>query len=544
MNVVELFDRAASRVPAKPALIAGKSITFSELQSRSRRIASGLRDTGIEPGDRVIVMVPMSTELYAVLMGVLRLGAVAVFVDPWIGARQLAAFSAYAEPKAWIGTPKSHALRLFDRRLRRLPVTVTTGAAWTAKHSLARLAASNGEIATWSASVDDPALITFTSGSSGTPKGADRTHGFLAAQHRVLSRTFPLIDDDVELTTFPVFALNNLALGITTVVPTIDLRRVHRADGEALRDQIETHGVTTVTTSPSVVDRLAACSLPPRLRRLLTGGAPVSDAQLRRWQRAFPEAEIVIAYGSTEAEPVAHITAEQRLEQTGQGTCAGRLAPEIDARLIPIHESVDTDLLPGERYIGELVVAGEHVCRGYFRNPEAVAKNKIVDEDGRIWHRLGDTGYFDDDGRFWLVGRVHSTVVRDGELLHAQLIEQAAKNNDPHIRRAALVGMQDSLLDERAVVVIERTVDGPRDASLAVGVAARLDTAGFPFDRIVVTRRELPLDPRHRSKIDYRQLRSRLMGGFGRGLTPCDIQRARERRVPALRVFRSLGKAS
>ena len=187
----------------------------------------------VHSGDRVLCFVPMSVDLYVSLLALLKLGAVAVFVDPWIAMRQMAAFAAAAEPRGFIGVPRSHWLRLWEPFLRTVPVTVTTGkriASWPARWTLSELAATDSESGIHPVAVDSPALITFTSGSSGVPKGANRTHGFLAAQHSALQAEFACRDDDVDLTMFPVFTMNNLVRGITSVIPAMDFRHVAAVD--------------------------------------------------------------------------------------------------------------------------------------------------------------------------------------------------------------------------------------------------------------------------------------------------------------------------
>jgi len=525
MNVLSVLREVAARTPDRPALIApdGGEITFAALSERIDRAAAGLRRLGLKPAERAIVMVPMSVDLYVVLLAVLQIGAVAVFVDPWIGVRQIAAFAAFAEPRAWIGVPRSHLLRLLSGALRSIPLTVTTGfhlGPLPARRTLAELEEEPGDGSIHPADPGSPALITFTSGSSGEPKGANRTHGFLLAQHRALAAEFPAAEGDVDMTMFPVFALNNLAVGVTTVVPAMDFRRVDRVDAARVLRQIAHHGVTTCTASPPFFDRLTARveSFPretPRLRRLLTGGAPVSDAQLRAWRRALPQTEIVVAYGSTEAEPVAHVSAEERLAMAQTpGYCAGRPIDRIRARLIRIHDGpveleedgwAAWEVTAGE--IGELVVSGEHVCRDYYRNPAAVRENKIAEPEGTVWHRMGDTGSFDPAGRFWIAGRVHSTIWRKGEPVHPQLVEQAAHGADPRIRRVAAMGFPDPTLGECVVVVVE--TDAGEELWKEVGT--RLAAAGQPCDEIVLIADPLPVDPRHNSKIDYRRLRERLV---------------------------------
>ena len=523
-NVLTFLSRAAERTPDRPALIFGDrdgdSLSFARLLERADRVSCGLRARGLRPGDRVIVMIPMSLELYAVLLGLLKLGAVAVFVDPWIGGRRIAGFSAFADPNGFIGVAKSHLLRLLSRRLRAIPLAITTGGrllCWPARVTLDELESGAGDGAIHPVTNGDPALITFTSGSSGVPKGANRTHGFLAAQHAALKAEFPYADADVDMPMFPVFALNNLALGITSVVPTMDFRRVAEVDGRTILQQMRAHGVTTCTASPPFFDRLTGelkfSRNPPPLRRILTGGAPVSDQQLELWRHHFPDTEIVVVYGSTEAEPVAHITAEERLNASSDahpetpGFCVGRPTSQVRARLVTIGSEEGGEVAP--HAIGELLVSGDHVCRDYFRNAEAARENKILERDGTVWHRMGDTGYFDRSGRFWLVGRVHSTIVRGGALVHPQLVEQAVGTGDSRIRGVAAVGLPDADLGQRVVVALE-TSSGEEVRAWAL---KRLASTSFPVDDVVLLDEPLPVDPRHNSKIDYARLRARLLDG-------------------------------
>ena len=438
MNAASLFRDAARAHPERIAFYEKRdSITFGALWDRVERKSKQFR-----PGDRALILLPMSVELYVALLAVLHARAIAVFLDPWVGTRRLIQLARFARPTAWIGTWKSQLLRLG-----------------------VILSRADGE---GSPPPADAALVTFTTGSSGIPKGVDRTHRILIAQHERLAEAFPPREGDVDLCTFPIFALNNLALGVTTVIPPIDLRRVADANPHKVARVANDRGVTTATASPPLFDALAKIDERPRLRRILTGGAPVSDKQLRAWMEAWPDAEIIVAYGSSEAEPVAHIEARERLAAKGRGYLAGRIVNGVRAKL---------DLLDDQ--VGELLVAGDHVAH--------------VEGDDGEWHRMGDTGFFDDEGRFWIAGRVHSTIWRNGVAVHAQLVEQAAVADDPRIRRAAAVGV-----DGRVVVVVES------DQDVASDVRKRVDA-----DEVIVTREPLPVDPRHNSKVDYAALRRR-----------------------------------
>ena len=532
-NVSQLLAQVAARLPDKPALIfqnrqAQQSITFGELWRRASAFGGGLQRLGFQPGQRAILMVPMSIDLYVCLLAVIKVGGAAVFVDPWIPARQIAQFAAYAQPAAFIGIGKSHLLRWLHADLRSISISVTTGSCLLglpARYRLSRLEAQAGQADPQPTHVDASAtaLITFTSGSSGVPKGANRTHGFLRAQHEALSHEFPYRDTDVDLPMFPVFALNNLVTGLTSVIPEMDFRAVDQVDGAVIADQIRKFGVTTITASPPLIDRVAQqLNREDRnqLRRILTGGAPVTDDQLSRWQQWLPQTELVVAYGSTEAEPVGHILAVDRLRLAGQGRgfCTGIPTQLIDHQVIPItqgrvelgNQTVASMALPPGA-IGELVVSGKHVCRDYFRNPAATAENKLIDPDGKLWHRMGDTGYFDPEGRFWLVGRVHSTIRRGTGWIHPQLVEQVVEQAVPDLARAAVIGLPETGGDPRCVLVLSADFDSVQQQAAEAVIAAALADQQLTVDQIHWTKKPLPTDPRHRSKIDYGKLRTQLL---------------------------------
>ena len=547
-NVTSLMAEIARTFPKKPALVFvrdGKNelISFGELWRDAQSTAAGLTNLGLCRGDRVIVMIPMSIDLYVCLLAVIQMGAVAVFVDPWIGAKQIASFSAFAEPSAFVGINKSHFLRWSNSRLRSLKISVTNEfriGPFPAQHSLSKLKLSIPKSSEPFASIakvapDHPALITFTSGSSGVPKGANRTHRFLRAQHLALKHEFPYLPNDVDMPMFPVFALNNLVTGITSVVPAMDFRKVAEVDGDCILKQIRDWNITTCTASPPLLDRLATAverigpiagkpKIP--LRRVLTGGAPVSNEQLQLWTSAFETetgpTEVIVAYGSTEAEPVSHIDGLERIKIHDQaadskqfGFCTGKPNKLVQAKIIrisknPIDLSVQSlaeiELPTGE--IGELIVSGEHVCCDYYKNQDASAANKLAvgnTDSPTIWHRMGDTGYFDEAGRFWLVGRVHTTIFRKNDMIHTQLVEQIAKRASSKIEQVAAIGCRDPILDEAIVIVVVTQSEYQNDIEGQIRVAIK--EANQPCDQIVFTRTPLPVDPRHNSKIDYEKVR-------------------------------------
>ena len=528
-NIIDYLKKAAEEYPDRPALFMSREsketgITFKGLWGMVDSFSVGLKTKGLRPGDRCVIMIPMSIDLYVALLGIIKMGGVAVFVDPWITYQQIAAFCVFAKPKGFIGIPKSHYLRFLDKRLLFIPLTFSTEPVFLscpAKYNLRRFISQyRGDHDIYSVSENDPALITFTSGSSGTPKGANRTHGFLSAQYKALSSEFQYDSNNIDMPMFPVFALSNLAAKIPSIIPDMDFRNVNEVNAEGIIRQMNAHKVTNCTASPPFVDRLAeyvqsAYDRPHFLRKILTGGGPVTTSQLKQWQKAFPGIKIDIVYGSTEAEPVAHISLEQRLQTDSAGKggfCVGQPGHLIKCKVIKITKEPvvwkgtweQLECAQGE--IGELIVTGDHVCKDYFNNLQAVQENKIIDSDRAVWHRMGDTGYFNGES-FWLAGRVHSTIIRDGQLFHAQLVEQAISELTPEVKKIAALGLPDKNINERliAVLQIQKGLVSAKD------ILKECREKNFIVDKILLTNSPLPLDPRHHSKINYPILRRRIL---------------------------------
>ncbi|MFK7768587.1 MAG: AMP-binding protein [Mariniblastus sp.] len=539
-NVASLLAGIAARTPDKIAFASGGSdgsetISFGKLWHDANATVGGLTNLGLKKGDRVIVMIPMSVDLYVCLLAIIQMGAIAVFVDPWVGAKQIAFFSAFAEPSAFIGINKSHLLRWSNRRLRKIKISVTNESrigVFPARYSLPQIKKTEPITKVAAVRPDDTALITFTSGSSAHPKGANRTHRFLLSQHLALKKEFPYQPDDIDMPMFPVFALNNLVTGITSVIPNVDPTKKTKNDGRDLLDQMNFWKVTTCTASPSVLKSLRfAIESTSRnngdkkvhLRRILTGGAPISSQQLQRWTSTFASGgrptQIIVAYGSTEAEPVCHIEASERIELEDQrrgskslGFCTGKPSDLVRTKIVPItSEAFDLSKTPlselelphGE--IGELVVAGGHVCRDYFKNPSATKAHKLVDINGTVWHRMGDTGYFDDENRFWLVGRIHSTIQSSGKFVHPQIVERIAMEASSEIKQVAAIGVKDPVLVEAIVLVV--VTDSKAQPAIETLIRDALKKHQQTCDRVLFTQKSLPVDPRHHSKIDYEKVR-------------------------------------
>ena len=514
-SIAQRLAERSMEHPGRLAIVSMSSrLTFGAMADRVARFAERLVASGVRAGDRVLIFVPMSAELYVALLGAMHAGAIATFVDAWADRRRIDAAVRAAAPRAFVGTPRAHLLRLSSAALRAVPVAFLARRGLGGRDPIAPGAAPPpAAIIT----ADDPALITFTTGSTGQPKAAARSHGFLWAQHEVLAAHLGLRETDIDMPTLPIFVLNNLAAGIPSVLPQFDPRRPAEVDAAAILAQMERERVTTASGSPAFFDALcrhasrAGRGLP--LRAYFTGGAPVPPAQARRFA-AFAPTACHVLYGSTEAEPIAALEAGElaRLadERPGAGLCAGAPIAEIRLRIVRPHDGPLTlgpagwgawDLPRGQP--GEIVVSGAHVLRGYWNDPESDRENKVPD-GARVWHRTGDGGFLDERGRLWLVGRVKHRVQRAGATWWGVPVELRAMAV-PGITHAAYFGTTDAALGQRAVLCVEGA--GASDPALLDRVRAA--AAPAPVDELVSLPR-IPRDPRHASKTDVEALFAKL----------------------------------
>jgi len=541
VNIASYLKRVAKIAPYKRAVVypAGRDnsgrvmyshLTFLQLDRESDCLAYGMEKAGIIRGTRTILMVKPGLEFFMIIFALFKTGAVPVVVDPGMGIRRMVGCFKEGRPEAFIGIPPTHVIRTFyPRFFKTVRVWVTIGRRWFWRgFTLKQIRQVPWKpYSTAKTREDDTAAILFTTGSTGPAKGAVYTHGNFDAQLHHIKTHLGLSMDEIDLSTFPLFALFWPPLGITSVIPDMDPTKPARANPKKIIEAILDQGVTSMFASPALLNRVGEYGkkrhiILPSLKRVISAGAPVSPSIIEKFASMLGEdVEIHTPYGATEAVPIISITSTEILAETrkfsekGYGICIGRPINDLKIHIIKISDDPiprwSDDILVEDGEMGEITVAGDLVTRQYFEKPEADAVAKIEDK-GFFWHRMGDVGWKDSKGRIWFCGRKSHRVKTKGNTLFTIPCE-AVFNNHPQVFRSALVGIGPSN-QQTPVICIELKKSRHRLNKKVINKEL-LELAGqneLTKDiKTILFHKSFPVDIRHNSKI-FREKLARWAG--------------------------------
>ena len=540
-NVGHCLSETASRMPDAIAVIAYRNsksarleydqITFSELESASNRIAKGLVDEGVRPGMRIALMVPPGIDFVAHVFALFKTGAVIILIDPGMGRQNMIRCLSDARPQGVVGIRLAQFARLlFRHKFPESKRNFVVGSNWFpgCSSTLKFQQQISDRFDPILVRRQDPAAIIFTTGSTGPPKGVLYRHQIFIEQSQQIRDFFQIQPGTVDVSGFPLFALFNTAMGTTTIFPKMDATRPADVHPPDIIDAIERFNADQSFGSPALWNTVSLyCEREsvklPTVKRVLSAGAPVPPLVLQRIKKIIStDGDAFTPYGATEALPVACNSATVVLKETapktnqGAGTCVGHRFQGIQWRVIKISDepipdiSLAEDVPPSQ--IGELIVQGVVVTDQYVTRTDANADHKIKDGD-RLWHRMGDVGYLDDQDRFWFCGRKsHRVQTASGTMFTIPC--EAIVNTHPKVYRSALVGTGKAPNQVPAMVVEpdpDAWTDARQEQSLLLDDIFELMQNHSQTNSIERTRillhRKLPTDIRHNSKIFREQLR-------------------------------------
>ena len=413
MNLATVLIDSARRHPRREALRrGGRRVSYAELDRASAQVARRLAAEGVRAGDRVALMVPNVPEFAAAYYGILRAGAIAVTLDVDLTRPELRATLADC----------GAALLIAWRELRSIHEPawlVAPGSFFDDAESVAAVEREAG----------DTAVIVYTSGITGAPKGAELTHANLLANARVTSDLFDYGSGDAVLAALPL--AHAFGQTCTLNAPLLAGARL------VLADRFEPPGgVTVLVGVPSMYARLLADGArgAPGLRLCVSGGAPLAPELLDACEEALGT-RLLEGYGLTETSPVA---AFNRVSDPRRPGSIGTPVSGVAMRLLDPVEGV-----------GEIAIRGHNVMKGYWNRPEET--RAVLSEDG--WLRTGDLARVDEDGAFRIVGRAKELIIRDGRNVHPREIEDVLHGH-PDVLEAAVLGVPDVLLGEEVVACV------------------------------------------------------------------------------------------
>lgn len=494
-NLADELEHNYRNNPKKIVIIQNeRKITYEDLYKKVASFSNLLKEMNIKKEQKVLVLVPMSIELYITLLSLWSIGAIPCFMDAGFiksGMKN----NEFDNINAVLGTKKYILYSNINKNLKKLKIKLDV--------SIINKLDNTDKLNIEEVENDFPGIYTYTSGTTGKPKIASRSHEFLKCQGNILLNNLNYEKNDVELSSVPIFTLSNINAGITTVIADGNFSNLGKSKPEKLINQIKRNNINRIMASPGLLEVIVKYAMKKNItfknvNKIFTGGGAVFVDFINNVKKVFPIANIVTVYGSTEAEPIAECNVtnisknDLKLISNGYGILAGNIIGVEDCKLIK-YEKEELGNISEEEFEkmqvkenGEIVVTGANVLKGYV-NKEGDSKNKFS-VDGKVYHRTGDLGSFDDKGRLWLKGRIKEPYFD---------IEAALHSKFSNIGKTAVFENNGKI-----ILVIER--------DCKVEIEQIKKSIEFrKIDKIVYIKRT-PVDKRHSTKVNYNELRKAL----------------------------------
>jgi long-chain acyl-CoA synthetase len=486
-NLAVILSETARSSPDRPvALFAGGQLTYRQLDQASDRLAASLAAIGIAPGDRVALQLPNIPQFLISYFGILKAGGIVVPLNVMLRAPEVAFHLGDSGARVlitWDGSLAEAVKGAEAAGLDRIYVVGHTAIADAAPFErLLDVVVPHFEMVIRQPT--DTAVIVYTSGTTGRPKGAELTHMQLYMNADIPGRLFDVLPDDIVTTVLPLFHVFGLSSILDICVRfgcTMSL--IPRFTPKAVLTAIQRDRVTIFEGVPTMfADLLSSPHLDDydlsSLRIAISGGASIPAPVLDAFEERFGLV-ILEGYGMTET------AATMTFNPSADERRAYSVGKPIWGTQTQVWDSADRPLPPGPENVGEVVTRGMHVMKGYWHNPEATAEAFTGD-----WLHTGDLGYFDEDGFLFIVSRKKELIIRGGYNVYPSEIENVLHAH-PAVAEAAVVGVPDERLGEEVMaVVITRPSTDLLEHELVAYCRDRL--AAYKCPRIFQFRSELP----------------------------------------------------
>ncbi|MFP5220440.1 MAG: long-chain-fatty-acid--CoA ligase [Actinomycetes bacterium] len=454
-NLATMLRESAKANPDKPLVhINELSFTYAQVDEISGRIATSLLGLGLERDDKVAVQLPNLPQFLFTYFGILKAGLVMVPLNPLLRAPEVAYHLADSDAKILVTFEMfaEEAVKGVQQVEGRDITTYVVNLPGndsrpegTKHYDELYFADDTRDIVPTSS--DDTAVLLYTSGTTGKPKGAELTHFQLYMNCTIAGELFGFEDDDIGVAVLPLFHVFGLSSVLNTSVRyggTIVL--VPRFELEPVVDAIEKHRCTIFSGVPTMYFGLLQMDLSGRdlssLRVGVSGGAAIPGEVIRAFEEKFPGCVILEGYGLSESASTTtfNINAEQR-----KVLSIGKPIWGVEVKVV---DENDKELPPGEEHVGEIVIRGHNIMKGYYKKPEATAEAFRTG-----WFHTGDLAYADEDGYLLIVDRKKDLIIRGGYNVYPREIEEVLYGHEA-IAEAAVIGKPDDKLGEEVVAVV------------------------------------------------------------------------------------------
>jgi long-chain acyl-CoA synthetase len=482
MNLAELLTTSTAREPDRPALrLDDLELTYAQLDEATARAAAILRGYGVNPGDRVGVMLPNVPQFAVCYYGVLRAGGVVVPMNVLLKGREVAFYLGDPEARvcfAWHGFADEAKAGAAEAGTELIVVEPGEFEALLGEvEPLTEVAERDP---------DDTAVLLYTSGTTGKPKGAELTHSNLSRNAEVGLDLFSATDGDVILGALPLFHSFGQTCGLNCAVGAgACLSLIPRFDAGKALEIIERDGITVFEGVPTMYAAMLNHDERERfdvstLRLCVSGGAAMPLEVMRGFEEAFG-CVVIEGYGLSETSPIACFNHPEH------GRKPGSIGTPIDGVEMRVVNEGRNPVADGE--VGEVAIRGHNIMKGYWRRPEATAD--AIDAEG--WFYTGDMARIDEDGYFFIVDRKKDLIIRGGYNVYPREVEEVIYEH-PAVREAAVIGIpHDELGEEVGAAIALR--DGAEATAEQIREHVKSQVAAYKYPRHVWIVDELPKGP-------------------------------------------------
>ena len=510
MTIIDKIKDLRKQYPDNTALFdlkTGNKITFTQIDTKSDEICRYLIQKGFEKGNKIVVFVPIGIEFYLILTAIFKMGLQAVFIDPYAGIEHINKCCEMISPDGIIGSGKTLLKGFFLKGIREIGKKINYIKMMEHSEKLSIYEKNKNQKIIQNEKIDGstPALISFTSGSTGFPKIIMRTHEFLLGQHNVLEKNLKFERETAVYSSFPIFLLSHMATGTTTFIPDLNWRKPVESDFGNIVKQITENNIQNIILPPAIFENIVKFCKDKKImlenvQKVYTGGAPVFYSLMKKIKEVFTNAKIIALYGASEAEPISVLNFEDITEEdienmkNGDGLLAGKIVNEIELKIEELEKTPEKNKILKDNNVedfsalkGEILVKGENVVNRYL--------NVLKNPDEK-WHRTGDMGYINKKGQLILLGRVKGRIQIEENIYYPFTVETAfsfCKN----LKKSVLTSKNNKLY-----LFAERNPEFKGNLSEDSEIKELKEK--FGIFKIIET--EIPMDKRHNSKTDYKKL--------------------------------------